>query len=355
MLENKIAELRKEKNLSQEQLAEILNTSRQAVSKWERGEAYPDIDRLKELAIYFGVSIDYLLDYDIESLTLSNYLERLKKVGVDSTFDITIDELKSMIAKNSNHFELLISSVNYLFAYWSKYHEHELLDLIIKYCKKVLTIYDKNNELNIKIDDIKIMIATIYQIKNDFEQAKAYLKGVEGIKRDILFADCEMALGNYESAGCALNETFFESFASLVNSNILQIRLYLKMNEVKEAYNLSIWTISFIKSIGKSDDEFIDLLYIITFCKACAEKNLNLDWQESVHFLKENRPVSKDPNTLRSVELKLFNEKKVNYYNTFEDDIQTALWKEIALSKGSLVYNDLVETYNYIFGEEDHE
>ena len=40
---------------------------------------------------------------------------------------------------------------------------------------------------------------------------------------------------------------------------------------------------------------------------------------------------------------------------TFEDDIQTALWKEIALSKGSLVYNDLVETYNYIFSEEDHE
>ena len=59
MLENKIAELRKEKNLSQEQLAEILNTSRQAVSKWERGEAYPDIDRLKELAIYFGA---YLFD-----------------------------------------------------------------------------------------------------------------------------------------------------------------------------------------------------------------------------------------------------------------------------------------------------
>ena len=47
MNETKIGQLRKAKGISQEQLAEILNTTRQAVSKWERGDCYPDIDRLK--------------------------------------------------------------------------------------------------------------------------------------------------------------------------------------------------------------------------------------------------------------------------------------------------------------------
>ena len=79
MLEKRIAELRKNKQISQEQLADILNTSRQAVSKWERGESLPDIDKLKDLATYFDVSIDYLLGYDIKSISVNKFIERIDK------------------------------------------------------------------------------------------------------------------------------------------------------------------------------------------------------------------------------------------------------------------------------------
>ncbi len=56
-----ITELRQNMKLTQIKLAEILNYSDKAVSKWERGEAVPDITVLKQLADYFGVSVDYLL------------------------------------------------------------------------------------------------------------------------------------------------------------------------------------------------------------------------------------------------------------------------------------------------------
>ena len=61
MLGDKIFTLRKNKNISQEEIAEILNTSRQAVSKWERNESKPDLDKLILMAKLFNVSIDYLL------------------------------------------------------------------------------------------------------------------------------------------------------------------------------------------------------------------------------------------------------------------------------------------------------
>lgn len=57
----KIYKLRKEKGLSQEALAEILNTTRQAVSKWENGQGFPETQKLLEIGNYFEVSIDYLL------------------------------------------------------------------------------------------------------------------------------------------------------------------------------------------------------------------------------------------------------------------------------------------------------
>lgn len=58
---NRLAEMRRAHGLSQEELAEKLNISRQAISKWERAESSPDTDNLIALAALYGVSLDVLL------------------------------------------------------------------------------------------------------------------------------------------------------------------------------------------------------------------------------------------------------------------------------------------------------
>lgn len=61
---NNISELRQKKGMTQLILAEKLNYSDKAISKWERGESFPDVFMLKRLADLFGVSVDYLLSED---------------------------------------------------------------------------------------------------------------------------------------------------------------------------------------------------------------------------------------------------------------------------------------------------
>lgn len=63
-LKDKIQELRKRRNLSQEKLAEELKVSRQAVAKWEKGETYPDIKNLVQLSNLFNITLDRLLKDD---------------------------------------------------------------------------------------------------------------------------------------------------------------------------------------------------------------------------------------------------------------------------------------------------
>ena len=58
-----IKRLRLEKGITQEQLAEILNVSNAAVSKWERGGSFPDITLLFPLADYFEISVDELMGH----------------------------------------------------------------------------------------------------------------------------------------------------------------------------------------------------------------------------------------------------------------------------------------------------
>ena len=57
----KLQQLRKQKEITQEELAEAIYVSRTAISKWESGRGYPSIDSLKALSNFFGVTIDELL------------------------------------------------------------------------------------------------------------------------------------------------------------------------------------------------------------------------------------------------------------------------------------------------------
>ena len=60
-LGEKLKMLRASRGLSQEQLAAELDVSRQAISKWECGDSTPDLDKLRTICTYFGVTTDYLI------------------------------------------------------------------------------------------------------------------------------------------------------------------------------------------------------------------------------------------------------------------------------------------------------
>ena len=68
----KIAMLRKRRNITQEQLAEILGVSRQSVSRWEMDQAFPETEKLIRLSGLFSCSIDFLLS---EVLSGKNQIE----------------------------------------------------------------------------------------------------------------------------------------------------------------------------------------------------------------------------------------------------------------------------------------
>lgn len=67
ILADKIINLRRKNNWSQEELAEMLGISRQSVSKWESGTSIPDLDKIIKLSAIFGVTTDYLLKDELET------------------------------------------------------------------------------------------------------------------------------------------------------------------------------------------------------------------------------------------------------------------------------------------------
>ncbi len=81
----KLQQLRKQKGLTQEQLAEHLYVSRAAISKWESGRGYPNIDSLKAIAAFYSITIDELLSGD-EMLTLAEADQKQKSRQMRNCF-----------------------------------------------------------------------------------------------------------------------------------------------------------------------------------------------------------------------------------------------------------------------------
>ena len=79
-INEKIKEIRKRFGLSQEELANIVGVSRQAITKWETDTGIPDISNLQELSKVFGITIDYLLNEEetLPSLTFKKELDKEK-------------------------------------------------------------------------------------------------------------------------------------------------------------------------------------------------------------------------------------------------------------------------------------
>lgn len=108
---NKIKFLRTNKGITQDQLAEQMHISGQAVSKWENGTCYPDITMLPALADYFGITIDELLDYRLNALTdkerfikfmagngILNVRECTLKSGAESSY-VSHEDIQKAIEK----------------------------------------------------------------------------------------------------------------------------------------------------------------------------------------------------------------------------------------------------------------
>ena len=85
-----LKQLRKEKQLSQEELAEILDVSRQAVSKWEQGIGYPEVEKLLLLSSKMNISLDHLMATEIAQESTTQKQRVTGKITITSPIERVI-------------------------------------------------------------------------------------------------------------------------------------------------------------------------------------------------------------------------------------------------------------------------
>lgn len=169
-LAEKLKSLRKEKNVSQEKLARYLNVSFQAVSRWETGGAYPDISLLPEIARFFGITVDELLQAEKldEKKLYQEYEDRgweLWRNGRVSEMLALWEEAYHKMPNNVEVKEMLMSA--YFDMDKAKYR-NEIIELGTELYNSDVDNYYKGQAIE--------EIAFLYAEEGDIEMAKRWVR-----------------------------------------------------------------------------------------------------------------------------------------------------------------------------------
>lgn len=187
-----IKDLRLKHNMTQERLAELLNISPQAVSRWETGAAMPDISLLPPLSNLFSVTTDYLLSMDTYQKDLRKaefdeaFFEYWKHDDKETNYQIAVQAVAEYPG-NMEYVEWLASAEYYVAFKNDEEGFCRLLDSAIKHYKIVL---DSNPPKALR-DKALHGIVLSYHWRGDLESAKQYaLTEEDAEKRDDLLLWC---------------------------------------------------------------------------------------------------------------------------------------------------------------------
>lgn len=200
-LGNRILELRKKNNLSQENLAEKLNISRQTISKWELDETAPDLKQAKNLSKIFNVSLDELADNDIKDILTEKISNTEKLAGLSIKWlkifiwVFLIVFTGSLIYKLYNH----LSVTTYAWFIETKNITCTLQDKTYSY-KIEFVVEDTSNLYTILETDAKYKKLTDIKLKRN--DGSLYLGGIIDLEKYEYYYQFEEAIfGNFEKNG----------------------------------------------------------------------------------------------------------------------------------------------------------
>ena len=173
-----IKKLRRGRELTQEQLAEVLNVSITAVSKWERGETMPDITLLFPLAHFFGVSLDELMGYDRERIEqdIQSALEEYHRLWDDEKYGEAHQFILETHRKYPNDYRVMNV---YMWDVGGNYADNDpavLLEHKDELCRICDRILDGCNDTRLRLDAYNMLGKLLHAEGRTEEAVELYIR-----------------------------------------------------------------------------------------------------------------------------------------------------------------------------------
>ena len=178
-----IRKFRREKNLTQEQLAEAMGVTVGAVSKWESAASTPDVSVIMELADFFCTSVDVLLGYRQQSGSLADTLKNLSRLRKAKEYEEGKKEAQKAVKRFPNNFDAVFQSASLLQVAGLEQNDPAASRRAEELYNRALELFGQNTDPDISQVSIRNSIACIAIVLGEMDRGIELLKqnNVEGL------------------------------------------------------------------------------------------------------------------------------------------------------------------------------
>lgn len=227
---------RKEKGITQDELANYIGVSKAAVSKWETGQSYPDIMLLPQLAAYFNITVDALIGYEPQMVKedIKNLYYRLCKDFTCKPFDQVTMEIREITKKYYSCFPLLLQMGILLINHYDLVEKENQESFIQE--TLALFIHIKISSDDVEINrQAKCLEAICYLTLNQPKQVIDLLQdsNFPMLNETTLLAQGQMLNGNLQEATATLQIGAYQALISLL-MNLTGLLQYADVSQTTE-------------------------------------------------------------------------------------------------------------------------
>lgn len=257
---------RKEKGITQDELAAYIGISKASVSKWEIGQSYPDITFLPQLATYFNISIDELMGYSpqMNKEDVKKLYHRLSSEFSSQPFDTVLAECRAIIKKYFSCFNLLFQMavllVNHHMLAKEKETQEKILKEIIDLCVRIKT---QSEDLWLSKQAVSIE-AMCYMI---LQQPQEVLELLDGKMKPILNEEAILGnayymTGNVQKAKTVLQISTYQHLLSILGVCPTYLLLHVDEKEKFEEILKRILSVSEVYELDTLNPNVAVQLYL---------------------------------------------------------------------------------------------
>ena len=267
-LPENIRRCRKERSLTQEQLAETLGVTTGAVYKWEAGLSVPELAMIMELADFFDTSVDALLGYEMKDNGLSPTIGRLYE-AVRAKDGSKLAEAEKALKRYPNNFEIVHTAAVLFYIIGNNDKDKGLLMRSLELYRKAQTLITQNKHPKWNETTLSGSIAWVYDALGDKEKAAGIMKdnntgGLYDTVIGSLLAQC----GQLDEAEDFLSQGFLNSVGTIVNFIYGQTLLSIRRKEYGKANDVVVWGTQFLCGLRAADttgyfDRLLSTLYFL--------------------------------------------------------------------------------------------
>lgn len=240
-LGDNIRRLRKEAGLTQEQLAEALGVTAGAVYKWESGKATPELELLVEIAEFFETSVDALLDYGWQKLSMGQAVEKLRRFCARQEWEEGIRYGEKVLKKYPNSFAVALAAGDAYFMAMTSDARHARR--AVELYRHSIHLFSQNEDPGISLVTIQNRIADCYYFMGRGDDALELLKknNVEGLNDSMIGFLLSNEASRAEEALPYLSDALYNGQAMLFRTCIGYANAYAALEKYREAEALILW------------------------------------------------------------------------------------------------------------------